>query len=366
MTLYDYLKQRGNLSFEENPFNEVDNLIICTILYTWIDEYFLEKDSYTVSELANRFFSDYSDDEIKKRKKKGPYVFKAMAYTDRFKDCLIHDFVSRINDETGEQFCAMQMDLGDGTTFVAFRGTNHTILGWRENLSLSFELIPAQISAGEYVNSRLSKDKMYRIGGHSKGGNLAVFAAISLDYTDNIIKVYSNDGPGLNKKYLSDVQKENYQKIKDKIIKYAPQIDIFGVLLTSMTNTEIIKAYGILLYQHRSTSWMVDGNHFVPGKLSEKSKMIKKYFKEYLNQTTAEERQKFIDTVYFTLKDMGIDSLTDLRDHKTYKEAKRRLKNALDDEDKKFYKGLAHALLKGYFKGLGQHIVNVITLKDSY
>ncbi len=363
MNIIDYLKQRGHLSFAQNPFNEVDNLVLCTFLYTWIDEYFLIKDTYTVSELADCFFSDYSPEEIKRRKKKGPYVFKAMAYTKRYKDCLIHDFVSTIDEEKGEQFCCLQVDLGDNTTYVAFRGTNHTILGWRENLSLSFKLIPAQVSAAEYVNTRLSKDKTYRIGGHSKGGNLAVYAAISLVYTDNIIMIYSNDGPGLNKNYLTDIQKENYQKIKNKIIKYAPEMDIFGVLLSSMTNTQIVKAYGILLYQHRSTSWKINNDCFVPGKLTEKSKMIKKYFKEYLNSTTVKQRQQFVDTLYYTLRDIGIDSLTDLRNHDTYKEAKRRLKIALTDEDKKFAKGLIHALLKGYFKGLGQHIINVITFK---
>lgn len=366
MNIIDYLKWRGDLSLKASPFNEVDNLIISQMAYTGFDEYFKLKDSYTISELSDLFFNDHTDEEIMASKsfvKLAPFVLREMANSIRFKDCLVHDFVSTINEETCEQFCCFQVDLSDHTTYVAFRGTDDTIVGWHEDFCMSFEIVPAQVAAKEYIQ-KLSPYRKYRIGGHSKGGALALYASLNAPRKGkNIINVYSNDGPGLNRKYLSKEELEGYENIKNKIIKIVPEFDFFGVLFSKDYITKVVKSDAVMLLQHSAMSWLVEGTKFVETTLSEESKMIEVNYREFLDNANEEECKAFTEEIFDVLRDNNVDTVSEFIEGglplfvKTLYEI-----SNMNKKSKAFAKSIFDAFIKGYGSGVSE---KVKTAKDN-
>ncbi len=366
MNIIDYLKWRGDLSLKASPFNEVDNLIISQMAYTGFDEYFKLKDSYTISELSDLFFNDHTDEEIMASKsfvKLAPFVLREMANSIRFKDCLVHDFVSTIDEKTFEQFCCFQVDLSDHTTYVAFRGTDDTIVGWHEDFCMSFEIVPAQVAAKEYIQ-KLSPYRKYRIGGHSKGGALALYAGLNAPRKGkNIINVYSNDGPGLNRKYLSKEELEGYENIKNKIIKIVPEFDFFGVLFSKDYITKVVKSDAVMLLQHSAMSWLVEGTKFVETTLSEESKMIEVNYREFLDNANEEECKAFTEEIFDVLRDNNVDTVSEFIEGglplfvKTLYEI-----SNMNKKSKAFAKSIFDAFIKGYGSGVSE---KVKTAKDN-
>ncbi|MCI6845767.1 MAG: DUF2974 domain-containing protein [Solobacterium sp.] len=366
MNIIDYLKWRGDLSLKASPFNEVDNLIISQMAYTGFDEYFKLKDSYTISELSDLFFNDHTDEEIMASKsfvKLAPFVLREMANSIRFKDCLVHDFVSTIDEKTFEQFCCFQVDLSDHTTYVAFRGTDDTIVGWHEDFCMSFEIVPAQVAAKEYIQ-RLSPYRKYRIGGHSKGGALALYAGLNAPRKGkNIINIYSNDGPGLNRKYLSQDELDAYENIKGKIIKIVPEFDFFGVLFSKDYITKVVKSDAVMLLQHSAMSWLVEGTKFVETTLSEESKMIEVNYREFLDNANEEECKAFTEEMFDVLRDAGVDTVSEFIEGglplfvKTLYDI-----SNMNKKSKAFAKSIFDAFIKGYGSGVSE---KVKTVKDN-
>lgn len=366
MNIIDYLKWRGDLSLKASPFNEVDNLIISQMAYTGFDEYFKLKDSYTISELSDLFFNDHTDEEIMASKsfvKLAPFVLREMANSIRFKDCLVHDFVSTIDEKTFEQFCCFQVDLSDHTTYVAFRGTDDTIVGWHEDFCMSFEIVPAQVAAKEYIQ-KLSPYRKYRIGGHSKGGALALYAGLNAPRKGkNIINVYSNDGPGLNRKYLSQDELDAYENIKGKIIKIVPEFDFFGVLFSKDYITKVVKSDAVMLLQHSAMSWLVEGTKFVETTLSEESKMIEVNYREFLDNANEEECKAFTEEMFDVLRDAGVDTVSEFIEGglplfvKTLYDI-----SNMNKKSKAFAKSIFDAFIKGYGLGVSE---KVKTVKDN-
>ena len=366
MNIIDYLKWRGDLSLKASPFNEVDNLIISQMAYTGFDEYFKLKDSYTISELSDLFFNDHTDEEIMASKsfvKLAPFVLREMANSIRFKDCLVHDFVSTIDEKTFEQFCCFQVDLSDHTTYVAFRGTDDTIVGWHEDFCMSFEIVPAQVAAKEYIQ-RLSPYRKYRIGGHSKGGALALYAGLNAPRKGkNIINIYSNDGPGLNRKYLSQDELDAYENIKGKIIKIVPEFDFFGVLFSKDYITKVVKSDAVMLLQHSAMSWLVEGTKFLETTLSEESKMIEVNYREFLDNANEEECKAFTEEMFDVLRDAGVDTVSEFIEGglplfvKTLYDI-----SNMNKKSKAFAKSIFDAFIKGYGSGVSE---KVKTVKDN-
>lgn len=366
MNIIDYLKWRGDLSFKASPFNEVDNVVISQMAYTNFDEYFKHKDSYTIKELSELFFNDHSDEEIMASKsfvKLAPFVLREMANSIRFKDCIVHDFVSTIDEKTFEQFCCFQVDLSDHTTYVAFRGTDDTIVGWHEDFCMSFEIVPAQVAAKEYIQ-KLSPYRKYRIGGHSKGGALALYAGLNAPRKGkNIINIYSNDGPGLNRKYLSKEELEGYENIKNKIIKIVPEFDFFGVLFSKDYITKVVKSDAVMLLQHSAMSWLVEGTKFVETTLSEESKMIEVNYREFLDNANEEECKAFTEEIFDVLRDNNVDTVSEFIEGglplfvKTLYEI-----SNMNKKSKAFAKSIFDAFIKGYGSGVSE---KVKTAKDN-
>ena len=204
--MMDYLDWRGDLTFTASGFNEVDNLLFAELVYTSFDGIVTgqsEAEAVTLAEASAVFWEQNSREEILARvsmTKAAPFVLEKMAKTERFRDVKLWGYVNDISEEEQSQFAVMCAGLPDGSIYVSFRGTDNTITGWREDFNMGYlSETPGQLKAVSYVEQMLGEGgRPVRIGGHSKGGNLAVYAAVhcSSGLQDRILAVYSNDGPG--------------------------------------------------------------------------------------------------------------------------------------------------------------------------
>jgi hypothetical protein len=207
------------------------------------------------------------------------------------------------------QFCAMTFRLSDGSLFVAFRGTDDTIVGWKEDFNMTFlSHIPAQERAAAYLNYVASCHKgPIRTGGHSKGGNLAVYAAAKCGdlLQRRIVEIYNQDGPGFSETMMND---PGYRNILPKVRSYVPQSSVIGMLLEHEEPYTIIKSNQIGIMQHDPYSWQVLGANFLQvEELTADSRFLDRTFKNWLSQMSNEERSAFFDTVFELLESTGAE-----------------------------------------------------------
>ena len=173
-------------------------------------------------------------------------------------------YVNIINEEEQTQFCAMTYVLEDKNIYLAYRGTDATIVGWKEDLNLAFSRpLNSQKLATEYMNQVAGyiAGEFYA-GGHSKGGNLAVYAAMNCkeETREKLLRVFNHDGPGFRPEIR---QQGHYEEIKDRIVKFIPRSSLVGTILEDQRDFEILESYGVGMLQHNAYSWKVEGNAFV-------------------------------------------------------------------------------------------------------
>lgn len=314
MNLLDYIKKNGNKSFNDLCFNEIDNAILCQITYVSFENVININKPYTIEELSKLYFSMYTDKDIKKDKSliaRSPLVLRLMAKYKRYKNIVMHHFVYSSSEISSHQFAAMQFDLDDDTTYVSFRGTDDQILGWKEDFQMAYKKIPGYKYARKYINRYCRKNKKYRVGGHSKGGALAIYGSVNCFSfrRKNIIEVYSNDGPGIRKELIKDKMK----LIEDKYIKIVPENDLFGVIFDDDNKHSVVKSSAIGPYQHDMLSWLIKGNEFVKAKaLSSNSKKLRKNFNDYINNVPKDELISITNSLFDFLKDINITKVSDL------------------------------------------------------
>lgn len=314
MNIIDYIKWRGDITFKIDPFNEVDNVVISQMIYTCFDDSISSREKLTIEQLATRFFKKHSEKELMKSKSfiaTAYLTLKEMAIAPRYKDLQIHDFVSIINEKTTEQFCAAQIDLDPKTTYVVFRGTDDTLLGWQEDFKISYELTAAQREATKYLNNVKAKNII--VGGHSKGGMLAVHAAASCHsrIQNKISTIYSNDGPGLN---FGFSDREGYNRIRTKIIKIIPKDDVFGVIYDNKGVKKIVvDSTQYYMLQHDANSWLVERNRFVQHEQLKSSKNLDKELNRFLSTTNNYEKMNFTNNIFKALKKAGIKNVSEFQ-----------------------------------------------------
>lgn len=321
-TVFDYLDWRGDLTFASSPIGEVDCLIFSMIAYLDYEGIVPspeEGGSVSLMAAANAFLSRNPDP---KKHSMGVLIpkdivkiFYKMKDTVRYRNVQMRAFVNKIDVERELQFCAMTYELGEGTTLIVFRGTDDTLVGWKEDLNMSFlPVVPSQQEAVAYLNG-IAKSGCKRIvlAGHSKGGNLAVYAAVHSRkrIRAKIVDVYSNDGPGFSRYLLDDPA---YLEMRPLIHSIVPQSSIVGILLEHDENYTVVKSRqktGFL--QHNGLSWEILGNSFVHlGEISEESRRTDRTVNQWIRDMTPEQREEFSEAVYQLFSVEGVTTLTDL------------------------------------------------------
>ncbi len=295
----DYL-QDNNKTFKESSFNSIDSLILAYLSYFHFPN--------TLTRLKDLDISKTTKVE------KNREFIKRVITSNRYKDIESCFYVEDTNDLIEKQFSAVTFLLPNNTMYISFRGTDSTLTGWKEDFNMAFMLpVPAQKEALNYVEkvTKLIPRKFY-IGGHSKGGNLAVYAGCNLsnNLSTRIIKIYSHDGPGFIKEFLTT---SNYQNIKDKIEKIVPSSSIIGMLLYTNENYKIIKSSARGILEHDPFSWLVEDNNFIILKdLSDGTIYTNKVINDFLSSLSKKEREIFIDSLFTVLKSTGLTTLDEI------------------------------------------------------
>ena len=315
--VFDYLKRRGVLSFREDPFNEVDNLVLAMLAYANFEG--ILDDSFnrvSLSTADRKYFEKHSRSYAKKsifHFVRAPLLMDDMLRGERFRDTLLTKYVDIVNSNKDMQMAAVTFLLGDGSAYVAFRGTDTTIAGWKEDFNMSYmPVTEGQLSAVRYLNEvgKVIKGPI-RVGGHSKGGNFAVYSAAFCDreIQDRIIAVYTNDGPGFRSEVM---EREEYKRILPKVVSIVPDTSIVGMLLTSNVGHIIVKSKHAGLLQHDAMTWMVDRNRFKHTKLSATGSLIKDSQKEWLRNLDDESREMFVNTLFSFFEATGMDTFDEM------------------------------------------------------
>ena len=300
--LFDYLEWRGDLTFEQSPFNVVDNLILSCLGYVVLDGLVSGFDctySTTVSEAASLFVQ--LPESVKNlRSPKDEDVLVAMAKSKRFGELELLYHVDQIDLITEKQFAAITVNLGNGSHYVVFRGTDRSVIGWKEDFNMTFcSAVPAQLEAIQYLQKVAERTvgPLY-VGGHSKGGNLAIFAAahVPSEIQNRIVRVYNNDGPGFQEEVVVSA---GYQAIKERIQTFIPQTSLFGLMLEHAEPFTVIESTGIFVMQHDPYTWTVKGPDFVYlEEVTASGRFMDATLRGWLAGLSTEQREQFVDAVY--------------------------------------------------------------------
>lgn len=316
----DYIRWRGDLSFAQSEFNEVDNLILSCLAYLNLDgiEEAQEESGISLGELPELFFQMHTEEELAADKSfvsPVPYMMQDMARSRRFGKSIICNYVNEIITEEDQQFSAMEILLEDGSTYVAFRGTDDTIVGWKEDFNLSNGAVPAQKRAAEYLErSGRAASRMLRVGGHSKGGNLAVYASMecSQSVRDRILAVYSNDGPGFPGDFPDQ---EKMKDILPRIQRIIPEFSVIGMLLEHETEPVIVSSSQRGILQHDGFSWEVTGPSFVRAEgLNHRAVLFNEILHKWIDDMDDEQRAKLITDLFSVLEASGTEYLSQIQE----------------------------------------------------
>ncbi len=312
--IFDYLEWRGDLSIDIDKFNEIDNLILARLSYFPFDD-LINNEELTLQEVYEKYEKIGTVGRI--LQKEDIDLFPALANNARFGKLKVTNFVNKLDVITEKQFSAITIILPDDTLYVSYRGTDNTIIGWKEDFNMSFsELVPSQTDAVEYLESIAKKyDYKIRVGGHSKGGNLAVYAATFCNKSiqDRIINVYNNDGPGFCDKV---VECDEYKNILSRVHTYIPQTSIIGRLLNHKEETTILKSTQTGIMQHDLYTWQLVRNHFIKDELTSSSEFIDHTITDWLKEVRPEQREKFIDIFFEVLNTTQVETLSEFSNNK--------------------------------------------------
>lgn len=358
----DYVDWRGDIPLSASPFNDIDALILTQLSMVNLSGVVPSdtSDGYiSLSDAAELYFADQKRnvEAVSVIIPSETYVlFGKLASSKRFGNMKLTAHVSHTDTAKEKQFSALTVKPGDGSTFIAFRGTDDTIVGWKEDFNMSFmPTIPSQIEAAEYLD-RVGK-KVYgkmRVGGHSKGGNLAVYAAVKCSprIRKRILTVYNYDAPGFSREFLALPE---YGELGDRLKTMVPQSSLVGMLLENDGRYSVVKSTESGIMQHNAFSWEVKGREFIMLKeLTKESRDMTAAIAEWLSKLDMDARKKFVDAVYNILIATKATTVTELSDDKSA------ILRALKDTDKETRKMIIKTLGLLFGEG-GKHLAGHIT-----
>ncbi len=356
--IIDYVKWRGDLKMESDGFNEVDNVILSRLSYFDFSKCLGKYEDELLLDEVYRRYARLFRDEKNILWKDDDELFPLMAISKRYQDLKLTRFVNNIDLNAQKQFSAITIILPDKSIFVSYRGTDNTLVGWKEDFNLSFqEDVPAQLESIKYLEeiARAYPYQKIRLGGHSKGGNLAIYSAsfcenieTSIDIEkqkeiieepkgilgkifgrnkepkeiiehstktfrlkDRITEIYNNDGPGLSDE---ETQRQGYKEMVGKMHSFIPQSSVIGRLLFHEENTTVVESTQTGILQHDVYSWQLEGNKFNHlDEVNKDSQVIDDVIKDWLKKSTNEEREKFVDMIYTLLEESNALTVQEMK-----------------------------------------------------
>lgn len=337
--------------FSEKEFNAVDSLILSKLSYIRFEKIvpslidkarpFIDRTlPVRLAELLKAEMFDSMFMNIRSRELHLKFLY-ALASSPRFRDIRLNFYVNHFDTTTEKQFSAVTFLLNGSTAYIAFRGTDSTFIGWKEDFNMAYiSPVPSQEEAVKYLNTvakRIPRSMKIRIGGHSKGGNLAVYAAIKCApiVQNRIVSVYNHDGPGFKE---SMFETSEFLNIKDRIHTSLPESSLVGMLLQHHEDYTVVKSNQRGIKQHDPFSWIIEDNHFSSGcEIKGGAKLRSKTLNEWLNTLSDEKRKLFTNSLFQVLEATEAETLNELSDEwqKSATAMLYALKN-IDPETRKF------------------------------
>ena len=301
--IIEYSLLNAHKDFSVLPFSKVDGLIFAQLAYLDFDNFVPDKKWFA----RGIAFSKISEQEgfdtlfpLERTARKNLMLFNSLAYGKRYKKVKINYHENVFDPEKAIQFSATTFFLPDGNACVAFRGTDSTITGWRENFDMLYnDTVPAQLLSVKYLNKVASKIKgKITVVGHSKGGNLAIYSSVmcSPKTKEKIIEVQSFDSPGFTEDFVTS---KEYLQMEEKIVKFVPEESMIGMLLSNTDSYRIVKSEGEGIHQHDPFLWLVEDDDFVTGeRIHTSAKLVTNTFKEWMSNYNLEQRELFVDSIF--------------------------------------------------------------------
>lgn len=319
--MLDYIKEFGHVSFEERAFSEIDALVLTELEYLPLEKVVPSDENgenfVTVKEIAEymqEHKQELFDENPMMITQERHEVSQVIADAPRFQSLKFFGVVSEWDKDTTKQFAAVTVEVEPSVRLVVFRGTDETLIGWKEDFLMTYSpLVAAQTDAKEYLAKQASLwggDLM--ISGHSKGGNLAIYAAATQteDVQLRIVDIFCFDSPGL---YRSVLETKGYQNIVPLAMRYIPQDSLVGLMLESEVPYVIVKSNATGAMQHSAMTWEIEDGQFIKmEKLTKNSQLNHQTFKKWTESVSDEELELFWNVFFELLFSVGIDTVNDL------------------------------------------------------
>lgn len=351
-TVLDYLKKYGNYSFREKTMTEVDSLILCQMSYLKFDGLVADvRDkgksvtlkSLTVHPDFDKLFGDIRYEKVNRE------LFQEMVSGKRFGSMRLNYYINLVEKQWETQFSAVTCFLDDGTVYVAYRGTDESIVGWKEDFNMAFlSPVPGQEYSVKYLNTVAGKlRRPFYVGGHSKGGNLAVYSVMKSrpSIQERVIRIYSMDGPGFRPEILSGGE---YGRIADRVVKILPHSSLVGMLFESDMRFQVVESKTFGLAQHDPYTWLVEEDHLLRADgIRERCLRRDNTLNQWILSLDEKQLRTFVDTLYQVIAASRADSVIEFT-----AEWKRSMNGMLaamkevDEETMKILKEMVRALFE--------------------
>ena len=319
--LITYVQQYGAQTFEDKSLTDVDVLVLTEIAYLPFDE--IVPKSCDVTEAISLEQLGKEFEQIKEKQQElNPFMItseriellEVVSKSQRYKDIKVFGFMNDIDDELTKQFAAVCYQWEEESRWIIFRGTDESLTGWKEDFMMTYsDLIPAQTDAIEYLRKQAELfSGSLNISGHSKGGNLSLYASAMQEETvqDRIKQIYCWDAPGVHRSILGT---EGYQRVVSKAKRYIPQDSIVGLMLESQVPYHIIESQGSGISQHSALMWNIEEDYFVElTELTRNSQLTDQTFKQWTEVVSDEDLKLFFDTFFELFFEMGVETVNDV------------------------------------------------------
>lgn len=314
MDLVAYAENAGNAGFSSRPLNALDALVFSQLCYLPLELAGADRGPVLISQLPALLFGVEAEGPLLFMLRHQLRLMEAAAATRRFGPLSLFNFEDTVDEEEGTQFSAVSVALPRGQTLVAYRGTDLSLAGWEEDFRISYDSpVPAQRSAARYLNQAAEKSVGPLIlCGHSKGGNLAVYAAAFCEEAAQarVTRVFSFDAPGQSPGVLGTAQ---YAKIRARVRAFLPERSVVGVLLSQTRPYTVVACPAFGLLQHNPFNWSIQGGAFVKRKtLSRRSLFLDKSLNRWIAAMSREEREQLTRAVFEVLYSPGLESFEEL------------------------------------------------------
>lgn len=307
----DYLKFYKDTSFKEISFNEIDNILFSELSYLNFKNIITNK-KISMNEAINLYLNSNNKDNDTTFINGIIENIKIIKDSKRYSNCYLFNYVKEVSNV--KQFGVLSIQIDSKTLYISYEGTDSSMSGWKENFEICYNFPTLSMQdAINYLNqTSTSKYKTIYVGGHSKGGNLAVVASM---YAKNSIKkkikaIYSNDGPGVS---LEIFKSKEYKEIENKIKLYIPGDSYVGTLLYQPKIEKIVKSNNFSIWEHDCNSWEVFGNFFLEDKLTKNSKDLNTRSLNFLKEFDIEKRKEMIETIFKLLEKCKVKKVSDLK-----------------------------------------------------